>query len=217
MPVLFTKRTDPETTLCVWHAMEDPSDLYARLHLDPEDLQRVEAIRNQNRKRQWLGCRMALSHLMQTSRIGIRYNEYGKPFLDSGRGSISFTHTGLFAAAIFSTSSEVGIDMEQVRDKIGRVAERFLSQQELSMASGKDRLEILTLFWAAKETLYKINGKPDLDMQHELCIESFDYLCAADGELKTRINAPGLNTGIRVAYHRLNDFIVAWAQLPGNK
>lgn len=216
MPIVFTRMINPETSLSVWHATEDPASLHELLDLDPEDESIFESIRNQNRRLQWLGCRMALSHLMQTPRIGIRYDAFGKPFLVSADSRISFTHTGAYAAAICSSTSCVGADLEQVREKISRVAERFLTPDELTMAAGKDCLKVLTLFWSAKETLYKIYGKPDLDIQHDLCIESFDYLCFPDGELQARMKWPGPASGISVSYHLLEDLILTWAAVPEN-
>lgn len=211
MPILLVKTIDPAGKLCVWHATEDAQTLISQLELGEEDMRIFESLRNRNRKLQWLGCRMALSHLLQTPAIEIRYDEYGKPSLASGTHTISFSHTGLYAAAMCSTAGIAGIDIELIRDKISRVADRFLALRELQMVSGSDRLETLTLFWAAKEVLYKINGKPDLDMQHDICIESFDYLCSANGELKARLNLQGKATEISVYYQTFDTFILAWA------
>ncbi|MBE0646798.1 MAG: 4'-phosphopantetheinyl transferase superfamily protein [Bacteroidales bacterium] len=213
MPVIYTRLINPKTKLIVWHCTEDADLIYSQLDLVQEDEAIYATIRNQNRKLQWLACRMALSHLMQTKAIGIRYDEHGKPFLISGEAEISFSHTGKYGAAICSTNSAVGIDLEQVREKISRVEERFLSPDELTMASGEDRMKKLTLFWAVKEALYKINGKPDLDMQHDICIESFDYLCRTDGELTARMKMLGRRIEIPVFYHMLDDAILAWATI----
>ena len=216
MPIVFTRTIAPGSLLAVWHATEDAETLLGQLDLDPEDETICASIRNRNRKLQWLGCRMALSHLLQTPKVGIRYTEYGKPLLVSDRAHLSFAHSGSYAAAICSTTSIVGIDLEQVREKINRVADRFLTPHELSLVSGPDRLVILTIFWAVKEALYKINGKPDTDIQHELCIESFEYLCATQGELKTRILGIREDSLIPVSYHRTEDFILTWATVPEN-
>jgi len=217
MPVIFSKRINAATQLIVWHATEEVPWLRNQLELDPDDESRFQSITNQNRKRQWLGCRMALSHLMDTPRIPIRYDQYGKPSLASWEAEISFTHTGLYAAAICSHDSRPGIDLEQVRDKISRVAARFLTPGELSMISGKDyQLTLLTLFWAAKETLYKINGKPDLELQHDLRIESFDYLCFPEGELLAKMKLPDSEPVIPVSYHLVEGMILTWATLPAN-
>jgi phosphopantetheinyl transferase len=216
MPVIYTRTINPETRLAVWHATEDAEKLHEQLDLEPGDEKIYAAIRNQNRKLQWLGCRMALSHLRQTRRVEIRYDEHGKPFLASGAARISFSHTGLYAAAICSSTFNVGIDLEQIREKINRVAERFLTPYELKLASGEDRIRVLTLFWAAKEALYKINGKPDLDMQHDICVESFDYLCNTDGELNVLMKLNGRSQGVTVFYHQMEDHILAWAALTEN-
>lgn len=217
MPVIFAQTIGHGTNLCVWHATEDAGFLRGMVDLGPEDERLFASVSNKSRKLQWLGCRMALSYLMQTPRLRIRYDSFGKPYLVSDQADISFTHTGKFAAAICSSTCKVGIDLEQVREKISRVASRFLTPGELSMASGKeDRLKVLTLFWSAKETLYKINGKPDLDIQHDLCIESFTYLCLPDGELNTRIKRPASELVIPVSYHLMEDTILTWAAVPRN-
>ena len=216
MPLVLSTAIAPDGCLGVWHATEEANELIGRLRLDPDDIQLLTSIRNPNRKLQWLGCRMALSSILQNPEVGIRYTEYGKPLLTRGHGHISFSHSGTLAAAIWSPDSLVGIDLEQVREKINRVANRFLTPRELKLVPGPDRLEVLTLFWAVKETLYKINGKPDIDIQQELCIESFDYLCASLGELNARIPGHGVDTPIPVYYQRLNDFILAWATVPEN-
>lgn len=217
MPVIFSKRINAATQLNVWHATEEVAWFRSQLDLDPDDERRFQSISNQNRKLQWLGCRLALSHLMQTSRIPIRYDQYGKPSLASGEAEISFTHTGLYTAAISSQDSRPGIDLEQVREKISRVATRFLMPEELSMASGKEEhLRLLTLFWAAKESLYKINGKPDLNLLHDLRIESFDYLCLPKGELLAKMKLPDSEPVIPVSYHLLEGMILTWATLPAN-
>ncbi|TSA26173.1 MAG: 4'-phosphopantetheinyl transferase superfamily protein [Bacteroidetes bacterium] len=216
MPLVLNKNIAPDGYLGVWHATEKADDLISRLTLDPDDLRLLATIRNPNRKLQWLGCRMVLSGLLQTPEVGIRYTEYGKPLLVSGNGHISFSHSGHLAAAIWSPVSRAGIDLEQVREKINRVADRFLTPRELTLASGPDRIEVLTLFWAVKETLYKINGKPDLDIQQDLSIESFDYLCATQGELSARIRGSGEPVSVPVSYERMNGFILAWATVPEN-
>ena len=217
MPLVYTRTIVPGSMLGIWHVTEDAESIFGQLELNPEDEKIYLSIHNQNRKLQWLGCRMVLSHLLQTPKIGIRYTDYGKPQLVSDEATISFSHSGSYAAAICSTTSRVGIDLEQVRERISRVKDRFLSVQELKLVSKTDRLEILTLFWAVKETLYKINGKPDIDIQHDISIESFDYLCAVNGELIARMKSPDTANRIPVSYHRLDDFILAWAMVPGKK
>lgn len=216
MPLLFSRPVDPFTSLCVWHAAEEPGWLNTQLELDPSDEKILESIRNQNRKAQWLGCRMALSHLMNTSRIGIRYNGQGKPLLSSGAANISFSHTGSYAAAILSSTAKVGIDLEQVRAKIGRVAERFLTGEENSRASGGERQQILTLFWTVKEALYKIFGDPGTDIQHDICIESFDYLCSGEGDLTASLKGADTTWIIPVSYCRFDEYFLSWATVPEN-
>ena len=211
MPILFINEVDHGTTVGVWHCTEEAEQLRSMLVLDPGDEKIYAAIRNATRKIQWLGCRMLLSSFLQTREIRIHYNEFGKPSLINSSAKISLSHSGGYSAAILSTTYSAGIDLEEVRKRIARVADRFLSEDELSIAFGEDRLEKLTLFWCVKEAVYKIIGKPDLDMQHEICIESFNYLCASSGKLSARIKLEDKEISIPVAYHLFDQFVLAWA------
>ena len=211
MPILFIKEVDPGTTIGVWRCTEEAEQLHSMLVLDPADEKIYASIRNNTRKIQWLGCRMLLSVFLQTRDIGIRYNTYGKPSLTNSPASISLSHSGECSAAILSSTHSAGIDLEEVRERISRVADRFLSNDELSMASGEERLEKLTLFWCVKEAVYKIIGKPDLDMQHDISIESFNYLCASYGKLTACINLRDKEIVIPVIYHLFDQFVLAWA------
>jgi len=211
MPVLFIKKVSTGTTIGVWHCTEEAEQLRSMLVLDPADEKIYASIRNTTRKIQWLGCRMLISLFLQTREIGIQYNTYGKPSLITFPAKISLSHSGSFSAAILSTTYSAGIDLEEIRKRIARVADRFLSDDELSIASGKERLEKLTLFWCVKEAVYKIIGKPDLDIQHDICIESFNYLCASSGKLSARIKLRDKEIAIPVAYHRFDQFVIAWA------
>jgi len=213
MPLLFHKKLNPETEIGIWHCTEEIQQLLSGIELDPADRKILETMKNEDRKRQWLGCRLVLSTLLNTPKIHINHDSYGKPELVSSPVNISFTHSGHFAAAIFSARSVVGIDLEIVKEKIARVADRFLTPAELEKAGGKDRLTNLTLFWAAKEALYKIHGKPELNIQYDICIKSFEYLCDVSGSLLARMKLPDEETLIPVSFHCFDGFILAWALL----
>ena len=211
MPILFVHKVNPETMIGVWHCTEEADHLRSKLILDPADEKIYSSFRNNRRKIQWLGCRMILSAFLQTHEVGIRYDTYGKPSLIDNPATISLSHSGEYSAAILSTTHTAGIDLEEVRERIARVADRFLSIHELSIVSGDERLEKLTLFWCVKEAIYKIVGRPDLDIQHDLSIESFPYLCASSGKLNARLHLHDQEIIIPVVYHRFEQHMLAWA------
>jgi len=215
MPLQYVNKITPDTAIGIWHCTEDAESMSEILILDPADEQILATLRNPNRKLQWLGCRMILTSLLHTRIISIRYDNVGKPALLSPLVNLSFSHSFPYAVAIISNSFRVGVDIERVRAKIRKVADRFLSATELDLASGSDQVAIYTLFWSVKEAVYKIHGKPDLNIQLDICIESFDYLCAGAGSLTARMILPDKERTFPVNYLRFDDWMVVWALDPG--
>lgn len=85
---------------------------------------------------------------------------------------MSISHSFPYATAIIHAEKPVGIDIEQPRDKILRIAEKFLNPKERDFA-GND-LELLSILWSAKEVLYKIHGRKKLTFKQHLFIQPFE-------------------------------------------
>lgn len=211
MPLIFRESVPDRADVGVWHCTEPEEWLLSGLELLPGDMRLLSGIRNDSRRLQWLGCRMALRVLSNDPRVSIRYDDYGRPISISPPFPVSFSHSGDHAAAVISYTGACGIDLERIRERILRVADRFLTPPELSLASGRDRLPILTIFWCAKEALFKLAGVPGTDIQNHLCIESFDYLCRGEGELSGLVITGGNVRRIPVKWRRIGEYMLALA------
>ena len=88
----------------------------------------------------------------------ILHNADGKPVIDAYHVSIS--HTVGYVAVILSRDYEVGIDIEYVSERVGRIAARFLRNDE----NFTDCRQLLTA-WCAKETMYKLFSSDHLGYQ----------------------------------------------------
>jgi 4'-phosphopantetheinyl transferase EntD len=75
-------------------------------------------------------------------------------------------------AAACSRKKRIGIDVEKPGRNIEKIAPRFLCSAEL--AKWKDKSNLLTLAWSAKESVYKAVGKPGLSFQHAIELQDFD-------------------------------------------
>ncbi|MEO5908493.1 MAG: 4'-phosphopantetheinyl transferase superfamily protein, partial [Ginsengibacter sp.] len=109
----------------------------------------------------------------------IEIAESRKPLLSDGKFNFSISHCGKFAAAIVSENKSVGIDVELIREKITLVKNKFLSAKELSLLP--DNMlpildyQLLTLFWSAKETIYKWHGKSPLSFKNNMSIDELFF------------------------------------------
>lgn len=211
MPLILSQKINESTFLGVWKIIETSEILKLQLELDENDEKYFGEFGNELRKKHWLSYRLILQELLKAKTIKIIYNEYGKPFIPSFKGYFSVSHSGDFAAAIVSYEMPVGIDIEKIRDRIERVTERFLNKEELDQAGNSNRLEKLHICWGAKESLYKLYGKPDVDFQKDLLIEPFDYLCIGEGACRATMNTPEGLGFYSIFYRKIEDYIMVYA------
>ncbi len=210
MPLIHQESPVPGCTLGVWRITESFEELNPSAFLAAEDLAVAGSFRNELRKRQWVACRKLLSELCgETHRI--LYDSEGKPYLERIPAHISLSHAGEFAAVIFSTEFRVGIDIELPRDRIFRVADRFLSPAEISRLPGEHRREALYVHWCAKEAAFKLHGRHGVDLQHDLIVEPFDYLCTGNGQGRITLNLRQEHMRVPFRYRVSDAFILVSA------
>lgn len=149
----------------------------------------------------------ALLHQWEIPYPGIEKDRFGKPFLAGSDVHISLSHSYPFVAAIIHRHKNVGIDLEQPKDKLLRIAPRILSPQELRNA-GEDVVKHC-VYWCAKEALIKIYGKKDLIFSRNLLISPF--FLQQKGDLIGRIIADNTETAIPLEYLVSDDFVVVFS------
>lgn len=205
MPLEFFETGD-KRAWAMWRITESESELEALLN-SKESV--PDNVTNDQKRREWLTGRLLIETLVDNFGFpyrGITKNEFGKPFLRSLEFSISLTHSFPFVAAILDKQSNVGIDLEQPKEKLLRVAARVLSPTEVNDA-GTDLVKHC-IYWCAKETLIKIHGKKELTLANQLLIDPFEL--AEEGNLIGRIIVPGLETVVHLYYRVFKEFVVVF-------
>jgi 4'-phosphopantetheinyl transferase EntD len=96
-----------------------------------------------------------------------------KPFLEREQYHFSISHGGNFAAAIVSSHSRVGVDIELVSPRIIAISHKFLHHGEKVFLNDwihltKMHLELTTVLWSAKEAIYKWYGHGELDFRQHM-------------------------------------------------
>ena len=154
----------------VWHIVEEEALLK---QLAGEDV--PAEIVSKPKRLEWLGSRVLARELC--SALGLKYqgitkDNNGKPFLSGHLLEISLSHSFPYVAIQASKHSPVGIDIEQPKEKLLKVAPRILSAMELANA-GKDVIKHC-LYWCAKESLFKIYSKGGVHFRENLTISPFE-------------------------------------------
>lgn len=96
-----------------------------------------------------------------------------KPFLESEQYHFSISHCGNYAAAIVSDRHRVGVDIEFVTPRLRKIAEKFLHPGEAAFLKDWEdlphiHLELMTLLWSAKESIYKWYGLGLVDFKEHM-------------------------------------------------
>ena len=109
----------------------------------------------------------------------------GSPVVEGCNVEISVSHCrGVAAVAVNTDSQRIGIDIEEPRDQLARVAPRVLSAEELSAYGGS--ADGLLRAWTLKEALYKasrhmLGREPEFASQLRLPLEGRGASVCEDG------------------------------------
>lgn len=195
--------SSPKSIWGMWRITEDEKLLAAEVASEKIP----EALSNVLKRLEFLAGRVLIKALLAEWGIqfkGLEKDMFGKPFLPQAGAHISLTHSYPHVAAILHKEKNVGIDLEQPKDKLLRIAPRILSQDELQDA-GDDVIKHC-VYWCAKESLIKIYGRKDLVFSSNLHISPFQL--APSGHLLGRILASDLQTTIPLEYIVFDNFVV---------
>jgi 4'-phosphopantetheinyl transferase len=100
----------------------------------------------------------------------VEKDEHGKPMLPKHAFEVSISHTEGYAAILLG-EGQLGVDVQHFKPNVLKVRDRFLDKNEQEMAQD---IETTTLFWAAKEAIYKYNAKPALDFKDPITVHSIE-------------------------------------------
>jgi len=169
MPLQELHQTGPQSGWAIWHIAESHDLLENKIigAVPPE-------LTHENKRLEWLAARhlvLSLANHLGLRYFGVRKDVFGKPFLEKYPHQLSLSHSFPFVAAQIDHHLPVGIDLEQPKLKILSIAPRVFSPTELSDAGGD--IMKSTVYWCAKEVLYKIHGRGGLRFSDQLNIEPF--------------------------------------------
>ena len=138
--------------------------------------------------------------------LQLEYNAEGKPLLRGETCHISISHSHDKLVIICNTKEATGVDVELIRDKVLKIKDKFLSAVELEEA--KDNVEKLIIYWAAKETLYKVYGLKEVEFAKHLYVHPFEL--KVEGKLIGEINLESFRKKFNLHYEKLEDYMLVY-------
>jgi len=176
MPLYKTINYNSTTQILVWEITESLEELLGNVVLKEKTQLRLNAMKSEMHQRAFLSVRMLLQEMGYTD-FELHYDEFGKPYFNDGK-HISITHSHHFSAIIISDET-VGIDIEMQREKIIRIADKFVNPRELSRLQQfdvQDYIKKLTVKWGAKEAIFKIRNEKGISFKDHIQVRTFEIV-----------------------------------------
>ncbi len=166
----YDKQSPQGWRIAVWHVTEELDEL---LDMLPDDIsvknEARERFKSESRILEWTAVRVLLFDMLDRQ-VQILYDDDGAPYLpESEKMDISISHTKGYVAIGLTEKGEIGIDVERVADRVEKVRERFVRDDE-----DADSLNKLLLHWSAKETAFKMMHRRKVDFIKHLKVQPFE-------------------------------------------
>lgn len=188
---IIRNTTENNCSIAIWDTQETLDEL---LKLSRPFY--LTKFKTEKRKKEFLASRLLVQEISQNTII--TYNEFGAPELDNGK-YISISHSKEMVAIIIS-EQQVGMDVEQISEKVLHLSSKFVSEKNLKNLSK----EKATLIWCCKEAVFKWHQKGGVDFIKDIIIPSF--ILEEKGQIKIQFKNKELNLN----YQKINNHYLVY-------
>ena len=136
--------------------------------LNNEEIKLFKLKKSNLLKEQFLAIRKILA--LESSDYIITYDLDGKPILNS-EFNISISHSHEIAALVISNNLKFGMDVQFKESKILNIKNKFLNEFEKLNIVGDPSIDILTMIWTSKESIYKAIGLKGVSFSENIKID----------------------------------------------
>ncbi|TRX25344.1 4'-phosphopantetheinyl transferase superfamily protein [Flavobacterium franklandianum] len=204
----FSRSVGTTTQILIWKITESLEELLGQVVLKEKTQVRLNKMKSEMHQRAFLSVRMLLKEAGYTD-FELHYDEFGKPYFLDGK-HISITHSHHFSAIIISEDT-VGIDIELQREKIIRIADKFINEKELSRLRSFDAIEYikkLTVKWGAKEAIFKIRNEKGISFKDHIQVNAFEL---NDKKTIAKLHFEGIVKEFNIIFEEFENFTLVYA------
>jgi 4'-phosphopantetheinyl transferase len=210
MAIAYRQQVDDDTEFAIWKIEEQADELYSQLQLDEQEKAYYEQLKIGKRNLHWLGTRVLLRKMLRTDEyIDCKVDGHGKPYLVNLPYHISLSHSFDYAAVMIS-KRPVGIDIEQVKQKVERIAHKFMRKEELAFISNEYKIPQLYVCWCVKEAVYKCHGQKEVSFLDNILLEPFNF--EGHGAVEAHLQKGGISQDYLVGYLQYQDYMIGYVK-----
>lgn len=205
MPLFKTIHINDDTTVFLWEITEDYNELFRQVSLKDTSLARMEKMKSESHQKGFLSVRMLLQRCGYSD-FDLFYDELGKPHLKDGK-HISISHSFDFAAIALSNEN-TGIDIEQVKEKVLRIAPRFMEMWHLDDLNHLDQMKKATVIWGTKEAIFKIKNEVGISFPDHIFEKPFSL---SDKKCKAELHFNSCVENFDIFFEEANNYMLVCA------
>jgi phosphopantetheinyl transferase len=204
----FSRSVGTTTQISVWKITESLEQLSQEVELNPVNTIRFNGMKSEMHQCAFLSVRKLLME-KGYSDFDLEYDEFGKPHLKDGN-HISISHSHQFSTIIIS-DQKAGIDIEMQREKILRIADKFVNNQELQRLKSfdnQDFIKKLTVKWGAKEAIFKIRNEKGISFKDHIQVNPFEI---RDNKTTAILEIENTKQQFLIYFEEIEDFTLVYA------
>jgi 4'-phosphopantetheinyl transferase len=207
MPLYKTINFSLTTQILVWEITETFDDLFDQVVLNDINMIRVNAMKSEWHQRGFLSVRKLLQEAGYND-FDLYYDESGKPHLKDDK-FISITHSFHFSAIIIS-DQKAGIDIEMQREKIVRIADKFVDYEFHFLKPEKiqEYIRKLTVIWGIKESIFKIRNEKGISFKDHIKVAAFEM---NENEGRAWLHFDNLVEDFNIYFEEIENFTLVYA------
>ncbi|EKT3958008.1 putative phosphopantetheinyl transferase [Flavobacterium psychrophilum] len=156
MPLHKIITPNSSTKIYIWKIEETFEDLFDQVVLNDINLIRLNTMKSEMHQRGFLSVRKLLQEAGYAD-TDLHYNQDGKPHLKDNK-FISISHSSQFSTIAIS-DKPIGIDIELAKEKVLKIASRFMNVSHLEGLSVSEKIRKATVVWGIKESIFKIKNE----------------------------------------------------------
>ena len=207
MGLYLKKELENEAVIGVWQITETEEELIELSSTPSDEMEEISFIRSESLRKQRLAVRALLNTLFD-EKVYLSHHDNGKPYLENNPVNISISHTEKYVAVILHEEENVGIDIESLDRDFSAVEKKALSEDEIDDLEDEKRNEQLAIYWCAKEAVFKLLSRYNVDFAEQIEIERFRP--RGEGELEATFTSKNEEEEFELEYITFDRHVLVW-------
>ena len=207
MGLYLKKKLDNDAEIGVWQITETEEELKELSSTPTDEMEEISFIRSESLRKQRLAVR-ALLNTMFDDKVYLSHHDNGKPYIENNPINISITHTAKYVAVILHEEENVGIDIESLDRDFSVVEKKARSEDEIEDLEDEKRNEQLAIYWCAKEAIFKLLSRYNVDFAEQIEVERFRP--RGEGELEATFTYKDEEEEFDLEYITFDRHVLVW-------